>query len=235
MPERRTAQRRIEEGLGRLARGLMPRTPDFGVLLADQTAVAVEVWEALVDYCASADPRLAERVSALEKKGDVLRDRNQRTLRKAFSAGFDRDLTASAIQRIDDLANYGKTTVREMEILALEPDDHTLAIAREIRDGARDLHAATLALPEGPKAVERRTVAVHKHERNIEKLYRRAVAELFPTDPDAIMGEGDELRNAVGHLLAAMRRREVYRHLSNAADRLDAAGRIVRKIAVATV
>ena len=47
--------------------------------------------------------------------------------------------------------------------------------------------------------------------------------------------EGDELAHALGHLLGAMRRREVYRHLSNAADRLDAAGRVLREIAIATV
>ena len=38
----------------------------------------------------------------------------------------------------------------------------------------------------------------------------------------------------VERLLDALRRREVYRHLSNAADRLDSAGRVILDIAVAT-
>jgi len=233
--ERGFARRRLDELMTRTARAVLPRTPDFGALLADQTAVAVDVWAALVRYCESPDPHVADRVSAFEKRGDVLRDRNLRALRKAFSAGFDRDLTASAIQRIDDLSNYGKTTVREMQTLQVEPDGHMLAIVRELLEGARELHQASTSLVEGPKVVEGHIRLVHKHERNIEKRYRRAIADLFPIDPEAVIDAEDELRSAVGHLLAAMRQREVYRHLSNAADRLDSAGRILNKIAVATV
>lgn len=235
MSELGGAEGRFENLIGRVARRVLPRTPEFGALLADQTAVAVEVWDALVSYCETPDPRLADRVSALEKRGDALRDRNHRALRKAFSVGFDRHLTASAIQRIDDLSNYGKTTVREMQLLGLKSDPHVLVIAEEILAGARELHRAAASLGDGPKVVEQRIRVVHKHERNIEKHYRRAVANLFPADPDEVIGEGDELRNAVGHLLAAMRQREVYRHLSNAADRLDAAGRVLGKISVTTV
>jgi hypothetical protein len=38
---------------------------------------------------------------------------------------------------------------------------------------------------------------------------------------------------ALERLLLALRRREVYRHLSNAADRLDAAGRALLDIVMA--
>jgi hypothetical protein len=40
---------------------------------------------------------------------------------------------------------------------------------------------------------------------------------------------------ALERLLLALRRREVYRHLSNAADRLDTAGRELLDIVVAEV
>ena len=45
---------------------------------------------------------------------------------------FDHDLTAVAIRRIDDVANYAKTTVREMGMLAMEPDATVLAIAETL-------------------------------------------------------------------------------------------------------
>jgi uncharacterized protein Yka (UPF0111/DUF47 family) len=237
MTERRSVVRWFESLLGRTVRNVLPRTPDFGPLLAEQTAIGVDVLTELVAYCETGDQALADRVSELEKEGDVLRERNSRTLRESFSVGFDRDLTATAIQRIDDVANYGKTTVREMEALNLEPDEHIRVIARELLAGARELHRAALHLGDDPAVVEAHVRAVHKHERNVEKLYRAAVASLFPTEPDALLEAppGQELRSAIGRVLNAMRQREIYRHLSNAADRLDGAGRILGQIAVTAV
>jgi uncharacterized protein Yka (UPF0111/DUF47 family) len=228
---------RVERLTGRLVRNVLPRTPDFGRLLAEQADVVVAVLVALTRHLEDGDAESAERVSALEKAGDRLRERNVQILSRAFSTTFDRDLTAVAIQRIDDVANYAKTTVREMQILDLAPDDAMRAMASELLAGGRALAQASRALTTDPAAVERLVGGVHKHERHIEKRYRATIAELFPADPATILrdAQDDPLAHALGHLLDAIRRREVYRHLSNAADRLDDAGRVLREIAIATV
>jgi uncharacterized protein Yka (UPF0111/DUF47 family) len=228
---------RVERATNRLVRNVLPRTPDFGPLLTDQTDLVVDVLLALVHHLDQGDAASAERVSALEKAGDRLRERNVQILSRAFSTTFDRDLTAVAIQRIDDVANYAKTTVREMQVLDLAPDDAMRAMARELLAGGRALRDAAIALTTGTGDVERLVGVVHKHERQIEKRYRATIAELFPADPAVLLRDapGDPLEHALGHLLGAIRRREVYRHLSNAADRLDAAGRVLREIAIATV
>ncbi|MEN6436092.1 MAG: DUF47 domain-containing protein, partial [Anaerolineaceae bacterium] len=61
-----------------------------------------------------------------------------------------------------------------------------------------------------------------KIENNVEKLYREALAEMFH--------ETDDVKAVV----KAMKLREVYRHLSNAADRGDEAANVLADIVVKT-
>ena len=210
---------------------MFPRQPDFGALLGDQTQVVVEALEALVEFARTGDADAAERVATTEKRGDRLRERNLDTLNRSFITVFDRDLTAVAIRRIDDVANYAKTTVREMGMLAMEPDATVLAIAEILSGGAVELRAAVLALSRDAQAVPDHIARVHKAERRVEKIYRAAFVDLFGSGDGAPWGGED---GGVERLLDALRRREVYRHLSNAADRLDSAGRVILDIAVAT-
>lgn len=106
-----------------------------------------------------------------------------------------------------------------------------LTIAEILSAGAADLRDAVAGLGGDPKLVEERVARVHKAERRVEKIYRAAFAELFGAGAGSRWGtDGD----AIEGLLDALRRREVYRHLSNTADRLEHAGRVVMDIAVAT-
>jgi uncharacterized protein len=225
-----TSRRRYAELVARVGRGMFPRTADFRALLGDQAEVAVEALQALAEYAATGEVDAGERVAAVEKRGDRLRERNLATLNRAFTTTYDRDLTAVAIRRIDDVANYAKTTVREMGLLAMEPDATVRAIAELLSAGAVELRAAVAGLGGDPRLVEVHVVRVHKAERRVEKIYRAAFAELFAADARARWRSGDPIDG----LLEALRHREVYRHLSNAADRLDGAGAAIMDIAVAT-
>ncbi len=215
----------------RASRAMFPRTADFGLLLGEQAQVAVDALAALAGYATSGDADLAERVAAIEKAGDRLRERNIAILRRAFATTYDRDLTAVAIRRIDDVANYAKTTVREMGLLSMEPDATVREITGLLHGGAVELRAAVAALGGDPRTVEEHVARVHKAERRVEKIYRAALVELFGPGARERWDAGSDPFEA---LLDALRRREVYRHLSNAADRLESAGRVVLDIAVAT-
>jgi uncharacterized protein Yka (UPF0111/DUF47 family) len=224
--------------VARIMRHLFPRVPDFVALLGDQCAVAVEALDAFVDLLLTRRPELAARVRDLEKQGDVLRQRNADVLNHAFATPWDRDLTAAAIRALDDVLNYAKTGVREMEVLKVAPDAAMQEMAGELREGAVALRDAVAAMRGDPGVVEEHVRRVHKCERNVEKAYRRAVAGLFPADGRMLLegaAPGDEVAHGFDRLLDALRRREVYRHLSNAADRLDDAGRVLLDITVSSV
>jgi uncharacterized protein Yka (UPF0111/DUF47 family) len=125
-----------------------------------------------------------------------------------------------------------------MEVLKVAPDEGMQEMAAELREGAVALRDAVAALRDDPAAVETHVQRVHKCERNVEKAYRRAIAGLFPADGRMLLEgatPGDEVAHGFDRLLDALRRREVYRHLSNAADRLDDAGRVLLDISVSSV
>jgi uncharacterized protein Yka (UPF0111/DUF47 family) len=223
--------------LGPLARRMVPRSPDFGALLDAQCAVVEEGLGAVVGFLGGAGAD-GELVARLEKEGDRRRARTLEALSRAFTTPYDREDVHAAATTVDDILNYAKTTVREVQLLGVEPDDAMRAIAAELHAGAGSLRRGFAALGRDAAAAAREGQAVHKAERNAEKRYRAAVAELLaPERYRALLAAdgADATAEAFAALLDALRRREVLRHLSNAADRLDAAGRTLLGIAVEAV
>ncbi len=209
--------------------------PDFHAMLASQCAVVVEALEALEDYARDGAEEDGLRVRALEKEGDRRRALTLDTLARAFATPIDRGAIHMAATAIDDVLNYAKTTVREMEILEVPPDRWTAALAGHLRVGGVALRDGYAALREDPAAAHTAARAVHKAERDAEKAYRAAVADVLAAGRTGTLTTFDRaaVEGAIGEVLIAMRRREVYRHLSNAADRLDAAGRGLLDIVLA--
>ena len=83
--------------------------------------------------------------------------------------------------------------------------------------------------------------AVHKAERNVEKTYRNALVELFDVGfaddfgggrKEASGGADDLYQRVLRDVMARVKRREIYRHLSNSADRLALAGNTLHDIIV---
>jgi uncharacterized protein Yka (UPF0111/DUF47 family) len=92
-----------------------------------------------------------------------------------------------------------------------------------VREETEELELAVQRLAKNPRIAGDHANAVHAKEAEVERVYRKAIHELFALASDA--------RN----LPAVLYRREVYRHLSNMSDRADAAanvfGMIVMKLA----
>ncbi len=165
--------------LRRLKKRIFPEVPDFFALILDQCRLAEDCAAALVSFMETADAEHARRVVELEHQGDLIRSRNLDILHNAFSTPMDREDIYQAIAAIDDILNYAKTTVREMEVLQLAPDEHTLAMARLMHDGCAALTIGFGKLQKTPLAAEQDAVIAHKTERSTEKVYRKALVELF--------------------------------------------------------
>ncbi len=244
-----------ERPLTRILNAMFPRMPDFDRLLNDQCILVVRAMDALVAHMETGDKAMAEQVRQLEHQGDRLKTRNIDVLNRSFSTPYDREDIYRAIAAIDESLNYAKTTVREMEILGVEPGPHMLEMATLLHRGAAALQAGFGKLKRHPLDAEHDAVAVHKTERQVEKVYRRAIAELF--DPRHYVQDlaarrkapGDDLAlllepmdqtgcgavvTGLSFVMEALKRREVYRHLSNASDHLAHAGDILHDIVVKT-
>ncbi|EXI90578.1 MAG: hypothetical protein AW12_01420 [Candidatus Accumulibacter sp. BA-94] len=158
------------------------------------------------------DVTVSQRVRADEHEADRVKASNLGVLSEAFSTPIDREDIHAAIMTLDDIVNYCKSTVVEMDVLGLKPDKHSLEMAMHLREGAEALARGFGRLGTDPAAAGGDAAP----ERTVEKAYRRAIAELF---------QGDDY-------LHMFKRRETYRHLSNAADRVSDAAAALDNIVV---
>lgn len=145
-----------------------------------------------------------DRIRQDEHEADRIKIHNLHTLNEAFSTPIDREDLYRAIIDLDEIVNYCKSTVSEMGVLALAPDKHCLEMAMHIKLGTDALALGFARLAKEPTLAANDADSARKAERKVEKAYRRAIAELF---------QGDDYINM-------FKRREIYRHLSNAADRM---------------
>lgn len=225
-----------ESVVTRLVDRVFPRMPDFYGLMNDQCDLLVTTMEEFVDYMHSGDLETGKRIaSVLEKQGDELKRRNLHILNKAFATPMDREEIYRAIEGIDHVVNYAKTAVREMEAFDVDPDKFTLEMAIHLHKGAEALQAGFAKISTAPTEAEADANAARKAERQIEKCYRRALAELFKAEVHhASLKEkgGGTGSDALRCMTEIMARREIYRHLSNGADRLAHAGQTLHDIIV---
>jgi uncharacterized protein len=226
--------------LQRLRARFLPSMPDFYRLLIEHAEVVVAGTDTLLRFVQEDDPELGRKVRQLEHEGDKLKARNLQILHKAFATPIDRDDIYRVVESIDEVLNYCKTTVVEMGILQIAPDQHIVEMATLLDSGARSLLQALQHLEAEPERADMDARAARKVERLVEKAYRRGLAELF--DPQRLQSEvtahrpAGEDREAIEVwrqqqtlilVTRVMKRREIYRHLSNAADHLSNAGQVI--------
>ena len=226
--------------LRRLKARILPEMPDFYGLLIEQCEVVVAGTAALLQFLETSDPLLGRKVRKLEKQGDRLKYRNLQILHKSFATPMDREDIYRVVESIDEVLNYCKTTVVEMELLEVAADPHIVRMAALLNAGARSLLQALQDLEQAPRSADTDARAARKVERSIEKVYRAALQELFapqslqrelPVEPQPVgAGAADPASWQMQTLVAVTRmlkKREIYRHLSNAADHLSNAGQVI--------
>jgi len=210
--------------LKQLVDRVIPPMPDFFALINEQCELCVQSMTVFVSYMERGDADTAAQLRQLEKQGDELKRRNNQILDKAFTTPMDREDIYDAITSIDEIINYAKTTVREMEVLNLEPDHHMLEMAIELRAGSEALRRGFAMLSTNPSHAEHDAMAARKAERRVERVYRLAIAQLFHTEAmlQKIPGDngGDEHQLLALAIIDIFKHREIYRHMSNGADRL---------------
>lgn len=219
----------------RLVQRVFPRMPDFYGLINEQCELVCRAMDVFVEFMETGTPEKGDQVRLMEKEGDELKARQMAILNRAFATPLDREDIYRAIVTIDEILNYAKTTVREVEALDVIPDAHMADMARQIRDGSLALRDGYRKLSSEPMACDGDAAAARKAERNTEKIYRAALAELFRADQqvDALKQKREHAEaDAMLHVIEIFKRREVYRHLSNAADRLEHAAGVLHDIAV---
>ncbi|MCX7956308.1 MAG: DUF47 family protein [Endomicrobia bacterium] len=170
----------------------------------------------LIEFLVDMTEDNKNKVLIAEKEADILRKQIVDELNISFITPFDREDINALSRAVDDIMDYIKTTVEEMVILKVKTDNYMIDMVKTISKGMEDLILAFDCISNKLGNCREYLVLAKKTENNVEDLYRKAIAELFETD---------NIKNI-------LKTREVYRHLSNAADRLDEAANVMSNILV---
>ena len=192
----------------------------FNKLIQDQADLTLQGMEALKAYMGGQDPQAAANLTASEKAADEARRILIDELNKTFVTPFDREDIFNLSRTIDDVLDYAYSTVIEMEILKVEPTPFMQRMASLLRDAAYELSMASNRLNENPRVSNDHAQRAKALENRVEDVYREALADLFSGVED------------IQHVVKMLKLREIYRHLSNAADRGDEAANVIADIIV---
>lgn len=199
------------------------RRSRFLDLLVEQAKYAVAGSEALMEYMRDPSDGTAQQVARIETAADETRRILIDELNRTFVTPFDREDIYALSLTIDDVLDYANTTVDEMVILRVEPNSYLQRMASLLADAAREIFMGVTELIEHPHVASDHAVRAKALENRIEGVYREALGAMFnqPVDLD--------------HVVAMLKLRELYRHLSNAADRGDQAANVISDIVVKRV
>lgn len=192
----------------------------FVRLLVEHALAVQKGMDALHKFMQTDDPKWAQAVDIVEKEADEVRRILVDELNRSFVTPFDREDIFSLSRAVDDVIDYANTTIHEMEVLKIHPDSFLVDMTSLLAAAARELAMAMERLEHNPVVASEHARRAKSAENRVEKEYRNAVAKLFEGADD------------IDDILKILKYREIYRHLSNAADRADEAGNIIGDIVV---
>ena len=205
--------------LARIIERVFPKMPDFYQMLHEQSRHVVHTVGLLVNFMETNDDEVSLEIRADEHAADRVKINNIHLLNEAFSTPMDREDIYRAIMSLDEVVNGCKDAVNDMHALSLLPDTVTLEMSRLLLLGVEALEKGFGKLSTDPASAAADADVGRKAERKIVKLYRKALAELF---------QGTDYVNM-------LKRREIYRHLINAAERMAHCANTLHDIVVKMV
>ncbi len=201
--------------------GILPNSHKENIfirLLREQAEVLQRGAQALERFVTQGNPEDADIVEKCEKEGDEIRRVLIDELHKTFVTPFDREDIFELSLFLDDVLDYCYTTILEMRLLDVAADDFLVEMVMRVREAGDELLAAMQRLEKNPLVALDHSRRAKRRENQVEKLYRKAVSNLFAGPED------------VHHVMVMLRTREVYRHISNAADQADQAANVIGKV-----
>jgi len=196
------------------------RQDRFLELLIQQAELAVEASEMLLKYLEKPGEKFSSRTRQIEKEADEVRRILVDELNRTFVTPMDREDIHALSRNLDDVVDYAYTTTEEMEILGITPNAYLKRMASLLRDASVELHLGMLRLSDHPGVANEHAQRAKALENRVERVYREAIADLFHEPED------------LNDIMEILKLREVYRHVSNAADRGDEAANHLSDIVV---
>jgi uncharacterized protein len=188
----------------------------FFDILSHEASLLREAAVKLAVYVNGGDPTSPAQIAALKRQGRLALQELVDAIRDTFVTPLDRQDLYNLGEALAEMLDYLDSAAAEIELFGVAPTDAMRTMCGLLREAADQIWSGVAALQSKPAAAYLCGAAASTAEENVETVYRRALAALFEgTDYGAIF-----------------KSREIYRHLSNSADRADAIGKLIGKIVV---
>lgn len=189
---------------------------DFFKMLSEQAEKTEEGIAFLVDFMNAPTAENGKKINLAEDEADEIRRKLIDDLNRTFVTPIDREDIYSLSRVVDDVIDYAKSTVEEILLFEAEPDSFIKQMAGVLHEATKDIVYAIKSINKHPGSCTEHIIRAKKAENKIERLYRGGLVELFKTE----------------NVIKILKTREIYRHLSNAADRIVTAADIIADILV---
>ncbi len=203
-----------------LKRLFKARESKLTTILTQQSKKTVEALRALETYMNAGNEQTAKDIRRMENEADEIRRVLVEELNRSFVTPFDREDLFTLSRTLDDVLDYAYSTVGEMEILQIKPNSYLQRMASILREAVEELDLGITYLVSYPHLALQHASKAKSLENQMEKVYREALADLFKGPKD------------LDHVMEILKMREIYRHMSNAADRCDETANIIGDIVV---
>ena len=202
-------------------KSLFSRRPNLFIeRLIEQARLVEEGTDALTSYMKKPNNKNATLIREYEKEADEVRRIMIDELNRTFVTPIDREDLYSLSRAIDDILDYAYSTVNEMEMLKVEPNEYLREMADMLKLGAEEVHLAMERIENHPNVADSHAIRAKGIENRMEELYATAIADLFKNPED--------LKDVVNML----KLREIYRHMLYAVRSTEQAGNIISDIVI---
>jgi len=192
---------------------------DFYQLINDQSQKSFEGLKKLQKFMETGDDSIGEEVIKYEKEGDEYRKILVDELNKTFITPFEREDINTLSLSTDDILDYARSTYEEMKIFNVKPTEELKEMVNLLVLAVENINYSIGYLKDNPSISLDHAFKAKKTENTIELKYRESLAKLF---------ESDDFKYI-------LKLREIYRHISNSADKIGATADIICKIVVKTM
>lgn len=202
--------------MGWISRAASARS-DLERLLEEQGRVAADglsLLAALVDDPNDV-PDLGDRLQALEKRGDQLREALMRGLGRTFLPPLDPENMDDLSRRLDDIMDEAEMCREEMSLYALPWDPAVRNMTRCLATGGQALMEAVASIAQHSDLATEQALLAKTAGREAVREYHQAIATFGSTDQD---------------LPTLLKRRELYRGLRRIGEDIRGAGETVIRI-----
>lgn len=194
-------------------------------MLEKQSAILVKATTSLIEIVSESkevdiNEEKVSQIKDLEHEGDNITHTLFTTLFQTFVTPLDREDIAGLASAIDEVLDYTDGIADRFLLFNIKrPTPHMIELSKILLSATQEIHFVVNILHKMRNASELITHCsnIKKYEQQADSIYRRAIAELFETNDNAI---------------EIIKLKEVYENFESALDRCQDVSDIIEDIAL---